>query len=118
MTQTPFRQVVTIGPDGILSGLERKRGQGIDLKSFGKASVERASHIVWREGDDADRGWIVEFLRGPRESTVLVPADLDGTGLTADGSHPEDGAALFEDYDAAVRCEIAVLDRDRLSGRF
>ena len=119
MTAQPrFRQVVTISPDGSLSGLERKRGQGIDLKMFGQAEVVRASHIVWREGTEITRGWIVEFLKGPRAESLMVPADLEGTGLLADRRDATDGAALFDDYDDAVKAEIAVLDRDRLRGQF
>lgn len=107
----PASQIITISPDGVVSGLERKRGQGIDLKALGTASVVRVSHVVWREG--ARRGWAVVFLAGPRKDKVLGPADWS-EDLPVD----EDGAILFPDYDDAVAAEIAVLDRDRLAGRF
>ena len=127
------KQVITAHPDGTLSGLERKKNQGIDIKYFGPATVERVSHIVWFERKYG-RGWMIEFLQGPRKGKFLtwndVPnaAVLTAQSVTVDppypyatGAKPDspewDALMLFADYDEAVRVEIAILDADRVEGR-
>ena len=63
-----MRQVITIGPDGMMSGLQVKPGKGLDLRQFGRAEIERASEVLW----DSDRqGWIVECRKGVYAGCLL-----------------------------------------------
>jgi hypothetical protein len=116
-----LKQVITIGPDGVITGLDRKKGEGIDLKKFGKVSVVRASQIEWHEGNDF-RGYKIEFLTGPRSGTTLTVNEYGKYHNNDLPSviNPEGGEdfALFEDYGESVKVEVFVLDSDRLKGIF
>jgi hypothetical protein len=112
-------QVLTISPTGEVSGLQRKPGQGFDLRKLGKAQIERVSEIVW---DEENQNWFISILRGffadRLVSSVLwaayVSETLPGAGCTI----RDDGVLLFEDYDQAVKAEVEFLDRARLAGHF
>lgn len=116
-------QIITIAPDGTISGLQRKPNQGIDLTKFGKASVERASEIVW---DEETQRWFIDVKTGPlagRTVTTLMwfeavpgcplPHSVD-CSKTVSLSDP----LFFESYDEAVAVEIKVLDGFRTQGVF
>lgn len=123
-----MKQVVTIGPDGTISGLQHKKGQGFDLRALGKAQIKRASEVLWSE---PYQGWYVEMRGGAgRYSGWPLSRDLmrlagdpevppHTTGLIpANGEPPQPSALtlLFEEYEDAVKAEIAVLDALRLKG--
>jgi hypothetical protein len=115
-----MQQVITIGPDGSLSGLQHKRGQGVDLRQFGKAQIERASHIVW---DEDYQAWLVELLTGPHAGKTLTWGLWRAVTGRADcpaalPSESEDSAILFADYEDGVLAEIAVLNALRVKGLF
>ena len=42
-----MRQVITVKPFGQMEGLQHKKGQGIDLRQFGNAEINRASEVLW-----------------------------------------------------------------------
>ncbi len=118
-------QVITIGPTGVMAGLQHKPGKGVDLRQFGKASITRASSIEWDE--DAQR-WTVLPLSGPTKDQSLTVSHVlqyaramisDMTDLGGSGPQwtvsPVD-VLLFEDYDDAVSVEIAYFNALRLSG--
>lgn len=118
------RQVITFSPDGSVSGLQRKPGQGIDLRQFGKAEIKRASEIVW---DTDVQAWYIDVLQeagqgvvthdniraASREAfyTYVYSQGRDGLFLT-----PSRDALFFSNYDDAVKVEIAYLDALRLKG--
>ena len=124
-------QVITFGKDGTVSGLQRKAGQGLDLRSFGKASIVRASEIVWEE---EVQGWAIQIMDAPglaHMKGVRVTADqMRAVGLRAkltkmiDAdkvmpiSSDKDDACLFFEYDDAVAAEIMFLDAHRLAGAY
>lgn len=117
-------QVVTISPEGVISGLQVKPGKGLDLTKIGKASVERVSLVEWSE---EHQGWFVQIIRGPKAGTVLTRAVWAAAGLREHLEDPgnsiaarvaEDGTLLFVDYDDGVRAEIMYLDKLRLQGVF
>lgn len=109
-------QVITVSPSGAISGLDRKPGDGIDLKSFGRADVVRASAIEWYDGDE--RGYYVSFVSGPRNGQVLGFDEAMSLSPIPPVSKADDGRALWNRYNDCVAAEIAVLDADRLNGRF
>lgn len=131
MNDSRRRQVITVGSDGSLQGLQHKPGQGLDLRQFGAAKIERASEVVWHEGEQA---WVVEFRAGAGSlnGNILDEHDVMAAGL--DVMNPgfksirgawtpfgrtqgEDPAVLlFADYDEAVKAEVAVLDGLRANG--
>ncbi len=123
-------QVISIGPDGGMSGLQVKPGKGLDLRQFGAAEVVRASEIIF---DVTTQAWAVQLLdapgheadRGKRITTVMateagllptVRRMITDAQILPDAS-TEDGALLFHGYDVAVEFEIAYLDAWRLKGR-
>lgn len=109
-----MKQVITISPDGVISGLQRKPGQGIDLTQFGKADVVRASEIVWQEG--GVRGWTVQYMSGPRSGEKMTMEEWflhEKAPMVVD---PDQEIAIFADYDDAVKAEILMLDWWRVRG--
>lgn len=134
-----MQQVVTIHPDGGMSGLQRKRGKGLDLRQFGRASIERVSEIVWCE--DRQR-WKVQVLDlkvaywmaygkehpGTRSSRLSeghrpcltwfhwkaagLPENFPGGCRISTGG----GLMTWDDYDRAVEAEVRFLDALRLIG--
>jgi len=115
------RQVITFNTDGSIEGLDRKKGEGLNLKVFGQADVVRASQIEWHEGEGV-RGYKIEFLIGHRKGSTLTVKEYSKyqTDKLPTTLNPEqdDAFALFEDYGECVDVEITILDDDRLNGIF
>lgn len=133
------RQVITIAPDGSMSGLQRKPGQGIDLRQFGKADIKRASLIEW---DEDAQMWFIDVLQDAGKGKVNLAKikaafEVDDQGAInkvaeitgRDTAHtrsayfdcPSDDEHIlfvFDDYDDAVKVEVAYLDALRLRGEF
>lgn len=130
-------QVITIAPDGTLSGLQRKKGQGLDLRQMGHADIERASEITWNEPQQC---WHVHVLN-PNVVAWMLGACRMGGGATlnfdswgrATEQHDVPAGVIriprvpgksddwwlgFEDYDDAVAAEVAFLDALRMKGVF
>ena len=126
-------QVITISPRGELSGLQRKRGKGLDLRQFGHAEIERVSEIVWCA--DHQR-WYVKILSlptgwplgaGTMTLSNLLWAEHVGSDMPAgtDQICPNESGLLrsveclyFDDYDDAVAAEVKFLDSMRVQGLF
>lgn len=122
------QQVITIDPYGAISGLQRKRGQGVDLRAFGPVDIHRASEIVWYP---RPQQWCVHLL--VPDAALHVARNDDGdvvltreayervTGLEGPdvefATDDETGRLEFEDYDDAVKVEVEVLDALRLQGK-
>lgn len=110
------KQVVTISPDGTISGLQRKPGQGVDLRQFGKAAIVRASEIAW---DDHLQKWFVDVMQEAGKGPMTLAKWLDaGLTICQGGGISAQGLLIFDDYDMAVKAEIAFLDALRLRGEF
>lgn len=119
-----MQQVITIHPDGSMSGLQHKRGKGVDLCQFGRASIERASHILW---DEMEQFWFVEVLTGPHAGQHLTQGLWSGVTDQAEcrlslcagvvDVAPEKVLG-FADYDDAVAAEVVFLNSLRLKGVF
>ena len=100
------KQVVTIGPDGSISGLQVKPGKGVDLRQFGNASIRRASDIVWME---EDQRWMIKILVGQHRGRFVTNL----LWFYEAGQHevPETSeigwadTLYFRDYDDAVEAE-------------
>ena len=112
-------QVITVSPDGTLSGLQVKPGKGVDLTSLGHAEVRRVSEIIW---DDTDQMWFVQIIAGPLAGKKITLEAWEAAGLQFLTSplclvNPE-GVFLFKDYDTAVAAEVKYLDTMRLAGTF
>jgi hypothetical protein len=132
--QVAAKQVITVHPDGAVSGLLHKKGQGMDIRTLGgKASVERASEVLWSETEQA---WYVEFRKGA--GAAWAGRVLDEHAVLAAGRSEQDppfpfarrawkafardwtagdyGVYLFAEYEDGVKAEIAILDALRLRG--
>jgi hypothetical protein len=114
------QQVVTVHPDGSVSGLQRKRGDGLDLRQLGRADIKRASHIVWCA--EAQR-WFIDVLDGPFAGCMITARMYENTlgerqaSIARSTAHVGKwGELLFPDYEDAVAVEIEVLDGMRLRG--
>ena len=126
MTQ---RQVITVGADGSLQGLQHKPGKGLDLRQFGPAHIVRATEVLWHE---TDQGWFVEFRSGPLTGELLDAGHVKAAGMDYESppfpvkqnvyaafgrnAAEDEPVLLFAEYDDAVKAEIAVLDGLRLNG--
>lgn len=117
-----MQQVISIAPDGIISGLQHKPGKGVDLRAFGPATIERVSEIM--PTDDGQR-WFVEIKTGPlagRRVTTKLLSEARILPLSiieiAKDVDVDDGLLTFGDYDEAVKVEIKVLDALRVKGVF
>jgi len=124
-----MQQVISISKDGVLSGLQHKPGKGLDLRTFGAAQIERASDILW---DATIQRWTISVLQfkvlGPltacRSMLDKAVGEFAAEFLMSQpgrGFHPltrniADDVLTFEDYDDAVKVEIALLDGYRLQG--
>lgn len=106
------RQVITVHPDGTLSGLQVKPGKGIDLRQFGTANIQRASEVLFNEDRQQ---WFVEVRKGRyagKQITWTMLAMATGQVFKMKANDP---VAHFDEYDDAVNAEIAVLDHIRLT---
>lgn len=107
------KQLITIAADGSISGLQMKKGKGLDLRQFGPVSIIRSTEIEW---DEKKQKWFVHFLRGEMSGKTLT-----GTMLVGDETTPvpgiagirEDGTLLFDDYDTAVAAEVVMIQHFR-----
>lgn len=111
-----MRQVISIDPSGAILSLKHKRGEGVDLRSIAhEVSIKRATLIEW---DEARQAWEIVWCDG------IGPDGYRGAKWTEDlfrrtgvdysslGGHPPaDGsqAVAFDDYEDAVRAEVAVI---------
>lgn len=110
-----MRQVITVSPEGGLSGLQVKPGKGVDLRQFGQAKIVRASEIVFSEDHQM---WTVEILVGVYRGctlghSLLTLAEVSGLETRQDASDGD--TFLYLDYDVAVQDEIAFLDAVRVA---
>ena len=125
-----MNQVITISPDGAISGLQHKKGKGVDLRVFGHAQIERASLIEWHEGKQA---WWVHIVAGRytgeglsynlrRDTVGVAPGEAfyPGSTITAGAGAASicSGMYYFADYDDAVAAEVDFLNALRLAGIF
>ncbi len=127
-------QVVTITPDGGISGLQRKKDKGLDLRKLGHVEIERASEITWSENNQL---WLVRVLneraarwmtKPPGHSFILKISHWcsvvsavypKGWDLVAVKPYSHGDSWLgFDDYDDAVAAEVAFLDALRVRGIF
>lgn len=124
VTPGPDRQVITITALGGMEGLQRKPGQGIDLRKFGVVAIERASEVLW---DEENQKWFVKFFHLPKNlsSTGILTLGLwrQAVGseypVTASMIQPSETGfvLLYDDYEIAVKAEISTLDGLRIQGQ-
>lgn len=118
------QQVITITADGTVSGLQRKPGQGIDLRKLGPANIKRASLIEW---DDERQAWYIDVLQEAGKGVVTGTSYMDARpscpaiidyAPSYRGIKDQDDVLYFDEYDDAVKVEVAYLDALRLKGQF
>lgn len=111
-----WRQVITVHPDGSISGLQRKSGEGVDLRQFGKADIQRASDIQW---DVEAQSWTVCVLEEDTRYSLTASRLYAVSGFRELPSCvvSENDVLLFKEYASAVDAEIFYLDNKRLNGR-
>ena len=121
-TKTMTKQVITVEPDGTTSGLQVKKGRGLNLQSMGHARTVRISEIVW---DEHWQAWFINVLHGPAAGPISLARWREATGAEkyarVEGmskGDPNGRVLYFDDYDRAVAVEIEYLDALRTSGIF
>ena len=111
-------QIITIKPDGSIFGLDHKR-KGLDLREFGKASTRRETLIEWSE---ENQKWFIEWATGDRRSwTHQMIREQTGDEIPFEVA-PDDeenltGVLLWNDYEDAVKAEVAVIQKLQTEGR-
>lgn len=122
-------QVISIAPDGSILSLQHKRGQGIDLRPLGRASIERITLIEWSEEKQA---WFIEWTDPSRgvdgqakwdaetfEAAKLRAGDLGGFyHPSAEPDEYPEWCVFFEDYEDANAAEVAVVQALQLAGKY
>lgn len=128
-----MQQVITIAKDGTISGLQHKKGKGIDLRQFGHAEIERASEIEWNE---VAQCWhvvplsenVVRWMLGRSDTRATMK--LSHWTRTVGTAAPEGSCPVpmmprpagndcwlgFDDYEDAVKAEVAFLNALRRRG--
>lgn len=115
-------QLIQIAPCGAVRSLQVKRGQGIDLRSLGPASIVRSSLIEWNE---SRQQWEVIFQTGLLAGKPLTHGMCSDVGLhlptpkRAGDFYPacRDEVAGFEDYEDAVVAEVRFIQATRRAGQ-
>ncbi len=100
-------QVLSISNTGVMQSLRKKKGQGIDLRTFGNTEVERVSEVLF---DDTAQKFYVTFLAGllaGRKLTYQLYSAVTGKTTAFINSKP---VMLFDDYEDGVAAEVEVLD--------
>lgn len=117
-----MKQVITIGPDGSIKGLQHKRGKGLDLRQFGRASIKRETIIQW---DDVRQAWFILWKDDDEteawRDAQFVEAGIEQAQLIEWGAFvvtEDNGIVWFRDYEDAVLAEVAVIQALQVSGRF
>lgn len=111
------KQVITVGLDGSLLGLDHKR-KGLDLRAFGRAKTRRATLIEWH--DDFQMwfiSWTDEMNMPDKvwDSALFIACDVQwGSYNGLSMIDPED-VIFFNDYEDAVSAEVAVIQAMQLS---
>jgi hypothetical protein len=96
------QQVITVNRDGSLEGLQvRSKDKGLDLRSFGKASINRYSDIVWNE---EFQKWSIKILHGPLKDEFLTK-EWHSLIVNKKFTYCDD-VILFDEYEEAVAEEI------------
>lgn len=127
------KQIITIHPDGSLSGLHHKKGMSLH-RVFGDAEIRRVSEILWSK--DSQK-WFVKVLdknivawmteTWPTESPGTLTWDhwmaaTDQRRVLGQGNEMPGGASVlvgvlyFDEYEEAVQAEIDFLNALRLRG--
>lgn len=113
------QQVISVNVFGGVSGLQHKPGQGVDLRSFGKVQIDRASEVLW---DEQAQQWYVSFRSGSGELldgvdlTQLMLAQVTPENAACTACADPKARAYFPEYDDAVKAEIAYLNFHRVRG--
>lgn len=118
-----MKQLITIDKDGVVTGLQMKRGKGLDLRTLGVAKIERSSLIEW---SDLYQKWYIKFLNGKMANRVACVSIADDAGMadkvgeSAIAFHfeletvAERSAYLFDDYEDAVIAEVKLIQALRI----
>lgn len=117
------KQIITVGPDGSLFGLDHKR-KGVSLRALGKATTKRATLVEWSEDHQL---WFVRW-EGQRSNDVWTNSTLRDAGvheceadvfLVDEGIQPSgEPIAFWNDYEDAVTTEVAVIQSLQTSGSY
>ncbi len=106
-------QVISIELGGAISGLQVKKGKGLDLRTFGKASIRRYSEILWQENEQK---WAIAIRANPHGSYYLSEF------MFHEAMHPDQSnheysidKMLFDEYEDAVEKEIAYYNSMKIS---
>lgn len=110
-------QLITINPDGSLSGLDFKAKGAVSFRDLGPATTKRITDIEWEEERQC---WNIRFLLGTLAGSLLTVDLAQETHMppSAYGApHPETGVLGWDDYDTAVSAEVAMIQAARLTGK-
>lgn len=115
-------QLIQIFASGAVRCLQVKRGQGVDIRELGFASIVRSSLIEWTE---ARQKWEVIFQTGELAGKSLTYGMCQSVGILLPAPersgdfHPacSDEVAGFSDYEDAVAAEVRFIQTTRRAGQ-
>jgi hypothetical protein len=113
------KQVFVLSIGGGIKGTHLRAGnKGIDISKLGKASITRASDIIWKE---EYQRWSVYLLEGSYNNSYLTKGlyyKITGEHVPAHVLVGEDGLLLCETHEEAVSLEVRFLNSYRKHDRF
>lgn len=116
------QQIITIRPDGSIAGLQHKKGKGLDLRQLGKAAIRRITKIIFCENSQK---WFIEweprYIAEKREvlfsvwqSSLFNQYEVQWSDFK--GEENDNKTIMFDDYDDAVKAEVALVQSMQLAG--
>lgn len=110
-------QVVSIAPDGTISGLDHK-AHGLDLRKLaGPVSIKRVSEILW---DEDLQAWTIRFMQGQFAGKTARTGHLNvchKNHSLAPSSSLTGPVLTFADYDLAVAAEVDMIQAAQKNDR-
>ena len=119
-----MKQVITINPDGSCFSLQHKKGKGLDLRKLGKPRISRVTNI---EFNDKSQQWYITWKNDKLDTEFNKRQGTWGADLftkvgiyfkSLNGIHGFLSTVMFDDYDDAVKAEIAVIQEMQMIPKY
>jgi len=109
-------QVITIGQDGSMLGLDHKR-KGVKMQEFGQAETQRVTLIEW---DAVKQEWFIKWYGRKADKAWAVhefaSVGLDYRSLEGRTHGGTQAVVYFKEYEDAVEAEVVVIQSKQLDG--
>ncbi len=122
------KQLITVGPDGSLFGLDHK-SKGLNLRSLGRGETKRATlvefdeelqmwYIRW-EGQRSNEVWTYNTVWDPQgliRGELCKHPPFSAVKAYTGADNKPDNIPLWENYEDAVAAEVEVIQKMQTLG--